>query len=125
MLTQIDHIQLAMPAEQEQAARDFFIKILGLTEEQKPEPLASRGGCWFRNDYVIIHCGVESDFSPAKKAHPAFTVANLDELADTLLRHDHEVIWDESLPDRKRFYTSDPFGNRIEFMRHNDGFKQK
>ena len=95
-----------------------------MAEEQKPYPLSERGGAWFRSADTIVHLGVESEFRPQKKAHPAFLVSNLDQLAAKLADCGYEVKWDEALPDRRRFYCADPFGNRIEFMADGDGFSQ-
>lgn len=121
----IDHIQLAMPRGGEPAARAFFADLLGMTEIDKPGPLASRGGCWFRLGNVHLHCGVEDPFTPQKKAHPAFLVEGLDTLAHTLEHARCTVLWDDSLPDRRRFYTADPFGNRIEFIATGSGFSER
>ena len=48
----IDHVQLAMPAGQEEAARQFYVGLLGLTEVAKPSHLVARGGAWFENASV-------------------------------------------------------------------------
>ncbi len=125
MITRLDHIQLAMPPGGEDQAREFWNRQLGMVEEVKPEPLASRGGCWFRRGGIIVHIGVEKDFAPQMKAHPAFCVEALDELAAKLAAADYLVTWDQALPNRRRFYTADPFGNRIEFIADGDGFGQK
>jgi catechol 2,3-dioxygenase-like lactoylglutathione lyase family enzyme len=125
MITRLDHVQLAMPPGEEAKARAFFAGLLGMTEEEKPEPLASRGGCWFRGGSVILHLGVEKEFTPQKKAHPAFTASDIERSAARLKESGYPVIWDEALPGRRRFYTADPFGNRIELMREGDGFGQK
>lgn len=121
----LDHIQLAMPPGGEDRAREFFRDVLGMREEEKPEPLASRGGCWFRADSVVVHVGVEQAFSPQRKAHPAFCVADLDALAARLLAAAYPVTWDDAISSRRRFYTADPFGNRIEFIHDGDGFTQR
>ncbi len=121
----LDHIQLAMPKGEEEKARIFFSGILGMDEDEKPYPLSERGGCWFRKGSVILHIGVDKEFSPQKKAHPAFVVPNLNELEKKLKEKEFEVVWDEALPNRTRFYSTDPFGNRIEFMKDGDGFSQK
>ena len=120
----LDHVQLAMPEGEEDRARAFFGGVLGMEEEVKPEPLASRGGCWFRSGGAILHLGVEKDFAPQKKAHPAFCVSELDQLASRLEEAGYPVNWDTALPERRRFYTADPFGNRIEFMQDGHGFTQ-
>ena len=112
----LDHIQIAAPAGCEAAARDFYGSLLGLPEVDKPEPLRSRGGCWFQCGTQQLHIGVEKDFRPAKKAHPAFAASDLKELRQTLLAHGVKIIDDTSLPDTRRFFAKDPWGNRLEFL---------
>lgn len=112
----IDHIQLAIPAASEDANRVFWVDILGFTEIEKPDALKHRGGAWFSLDGVGVHLGVMADFVPAKKAHPAFRVADLTSLADTLAQANHLVRWDENIKNRRRFFTEDPAGNRVEFI---------
>lgn len=116
MLSSIDHIQIAMPKGEEAQIR-AFCALLGMTEIPKPPNLALRGGVWFvlPNGFQV-HYGVEADFMPAKKAHPAFVCADLDALAEALANANFNVIWDEELAPRRRFYTNDPFGNRIEMI---------
>ena len=65
-----------------------------------------------------LHVGVAEPFSPARKAHPALSVAGaeLDALASRLTAAGVEVIWDDALPDTRRFYSEDPWGNRIELI---------
>ena len=121
----LDHIQLAMPEGEEARARAFFSDLLGMEEESKPYPLSERGGCWFRKDSVILHIGVEATFTPQQKAHPAFVVPELFSLEKRLQDAGYPVKWDHALPERSRFYTRDPFGNRLEFMKEGDGYLQK
>jgi catechol 2,3-dioxygenase-like lactoylglutathione lyase family enzyme len=115
-VTAIDHIQLAMPAGGEALARGFYGEILGLPEKEKPPALAARGGAWFERADLKIHLGVEKDFRPARKAHPALLVKDLPALADRLRAAGCPVIDDEPLPGYRRLYTEDPFGNRIELL---------
>lgn len=121
----LDHVQLAMPPGEEETARVFYGSLLGLPEVAKPAGLAGRGGCWFENDGAIVHLGVQQNFVPAAKAHPAFIVTDLDALAGRLAAAGYKVVWDDALPGRKRFHTFDPFGNRLEFMQNGDGFSQR
>ena len=121
----LDHIQLAMPPGEEAKAAAFFRGLLGMQEVDKPEPLRERGGCWFVFDNTHLHIGVEPAFVPQRKAHPAFVISGLDELSERLQQAGHPIKWDTAMPDRKRFYTNDPFGNRIEFMQAGDGFTEK
>jgi hypothetical protein len=117
-ITALDHVQLAMPvgAEHESAAEAFYAGLLGLPRVPKPEPLASRGGCWFVSGPIQVHLGVEDPFAPARKAHPAFLVDDLDGLAARLTDAGHDVRWSDELPGTRRFHTDDPFGNRIELI---------
>jgi catechol 2,3-dioxygenase-like lactoylglutathione lyase family enzyme len=112
----IDHVQLAMPTGREDEARAFYTGLLGITEQQKPEHLAKRGGCWFENGDLKIHLGVEADFRPARKAHPALLVDGLPTLVAQLHAADVPVRDDEPLEGYRRVYVDDPFGNRIELM---------
>ncbi|MCM3387079.1 VOC family protein [Ureibacillus chungkukjangi] len=112
----IDHIQLAAPMGSEMEARKFFSEILGFTEIEKPEELKKRGGVWFAFGNQQIHIGIEEPFAPAKKAHPAFEVENIEALEQHLTKNNITITKDENLPGAKRFYVSDPFGNRIEIL---------
>jgi catechol 2,3-dioxygenase-like lactoylglutathione lyase family enzyme len=115
-LLRVDHVQLAMPEGAEDEAERFYAGLLGLERQAKPEPLASRGGCWFSNGAVVLHLGVERDFRPARKAHPALVVDDLEALAEALAAAGIEVRPDTELPDLQRCFVDDPFGNRIELI---------
>jgi hypothetical protein len=117
MLEVIDHVQLAMAPGSEDVARAFYGGVLGMTEHPKPPVLAARGGCWFRSaGGVEIHLGVEDPFVPARKAHPGILVSDIDALAGLLAGHGYPTAWDDSIPNRRRFHTFDPHGNRLEFI---------
>jgi catechol 2,3-dioxygenase-like lactoylglutathione lyase family enzyme len=112
----LDHVQLAMPAGREPEARAFYQGALGIPEVKKPPNLAKRGGCWFERGALKIHLGVEDDFRPARKAHPALIVEDLASLAADLGKAGFPVRTDEPLAGYTRVYVDDPFGNRIELM---------
>lgn len=112
----IEHVQLAMPAGGEDAARKFYAGILGIGETPKPPHLAKRGGCWFERGNLKIHLGVEADFRAARKAHVALLVSGLPALQETLRISGYAVKEDEPLEGYQRIYVDDPFGNRIELM---------
>ena len=115
----IDHVQLAMPEGGENEARRFYRDLLGLSEVPKPPNLAKRGGCWFENERVKLHLGVERPFSPAKKAHPALLVSELAGLIAAIREAGFPIDSDEPLPGYARAYVDDPFGNRIELLEPN------
>jgi catechol 2,3-dioxygenase-like lactoylglutathione lyase family enzyme len=112
----IEHVQLAMPPGREADARKFYGELLGIPEAPKPPQLAKRGGCWFERGALKVHLGVEADFRPARKAHPAFLVAGLRDLEAALMAGGHTVRGDEPLEGYYRIFVDDPFGNRIELM---------
>jgi catechol 2,3-dioxygenase-like lactoylglutathione lyase family enzyme len=115
-VTAIDHVQLAMPAGREDDARRFYSGLLGLPERAKPPALAARGGAWFESASVKIHLGVEADFRPARKAHPALRVHALRALVAVLKGAGHGVTEDGPVDGRDRVYVDDPFGNRLELI---------
>ncbi len=112
----IDHVQLAMPPGGEAAARAFYAGVLGFTEVPKPAHLAARGGVWFVSGAAHVHLGVASDFTPARKAHPALLTGDLDGLAARCAAAGHPAVPDQPLDGHRRRYVADPFGNRIELM---------
>jgi len=112
----IDHVQLAMPHGGETHARHFWVDLMGLAEVAKPAHLAVNGGCWFEGSGVSIHCGVEEAFLPARRAHPALLVDDLDTLVLRLERAGVPFEPGKPLKGYVRGDIADPFGNRIELM---------
>ncbi|HUJ93690.1 MAG TPA: hypothetical protein VLW84_00380 [Terriglobales bacterium] len=114
--TAIDHVQLAIPRGGEDTARKFYIGILAMIEIPKPQELAGRGGLWLSSGTVQIHLGVEDDFRPARKAHPALCCADYSALTRRLKEAGVELKADVALPGIDRCHITDPFGNRIELV---------
>lgn len=113
----IHHVQLAMPEGGEENARAFYVRILGFVEVPKPAELAKRGGAWFESGNVQVHIGVEKDFRPARKAHPAFLLDDLNSLLETIQAAGYEAdVSQPPLEGFKRAHVFDPFGNRIELI---------
>jgi predicted enzyme related to lactoylglutathione lyase len=114
----LDHVQVAAPAGTEADARRFYGELLGLAELPKPETLRGRGGVWFACGAHQLHVGIADPFAPATKAHPAILVrsADLDRLARRLEAGGSAVRWDGAIPGTRRFFTADPWGNRIELV---------
>jgi len=115
-ILRIDHVQLAMPPLSEERARAFYVGVLGLSEVPKPAELAKRGGVWFQSGYAKVHLGVEVDFRPAKKAHPALIVEGLSEIVSQCEKAGYKTKPGASFDGYNRVHVEDPFGNRIEFM---------
>lgn len=113
----IDHVQLAMPAGGEERARAFYGDVLGMTEAPRPAALATRGGVWFAAGAVHLHLGVEQEFRPARKAHPALLVDDLESMSARLTATGFQIVDNEPpLEGYRRVHVHDPFGNRIELM---------
>jgi catechol 2,3-dioxygenase-like lactoylglutathione lyase family enzyme len=115
-IVRLDHIQLSMPSGGEPRAREFYQGILGIPEVPKPVQLAKRGGCRFERGELKIHLGVEQDFRPARKAHPALLVEDLAVLCKELRSRGYPIREDDALEGYFRIYVDDPFGNRIELV---------
>ncbi|MHA7819878.1 MAG: VOC family protein [Erythrobacter sp.] len=111
----LDHIQIAIPAGGEDRARRFYGDLLGMHEVPKPANL-SPSGCWFERGGVSLHIGVDPDFRPASKAHPALLVDDLDGLRKALEAAGYETRDDKPVDGYRRFFSHDPFDNRVEFM---------
>jgi catechol 2,3-dioxygenase-like lactoylglutathione lyase family enzyme len=109
----IDHVQLAMPEGEEETARIFYARM---TELPKPLQLAKRGGCWFTSGNVQLHLGVEADFRPAKKAHPALICRDYEALLQHLREAGIAINEPDDIPAVKRCHLYDPFGNRLELI---------
>jgi catechol 2,3-dioxygenase-like lactoylglutathione lyase family enzyme len=116
ILRTIDHVQLAMPAGGEARAKAFYEGLLGIPERSGCNRVANRGGCWFIREGLKVHLGVDAEFRPARKAHPAFAVDGLAVLCQRLIAAGHPVESDEPLAGHHRVYIHDPFGNRIELI---------
>src|SRR5689334_9450879 len=113
-ISRLDHVQLAMPAGREREAVAFYEGVLEIPHVPKPPRLAARGGCWFERGDLKVHLGVDAEFRPATKAHPAFLVDDVRGLAAAIAAAGLEVIDDEPLEGYDRVYALDPFGNRLE-----------
>jgi catechol 2,3-dioxygenase-like lactoylglutathione lyase family enzyme len=124
MTTALHHVQVACPPGGEDDARRFYRDALGLSEVAKPDALQGRGGAWFRAYDVLgavcaeIHVGVEEPFAPARKAHPAFVVDDLDMVAAAVRAAGFEVDdrERETFDGYLRFHTHDAAGNRVEVL---------
>jgi catechol 2,3-dioxygenase-like lactoylglutathione lyase family enzyme len=120
----LHHVQVACPPGGEEAVRRFYGAGLGLTEVEKPDDLKARGGVWFRaydergEVGAELHVGVEDPFTPARRAHPAFVVADLEDAARSFALVGADVDWSQrhSFAGYERFHVHDPHGNRVEVL---------
>lgn len=115
-MASVHHVQVAMPVGGEDRARWFYGEVLGLREIEKPDSLRGRGGVWFQSGNLQIHLGVEAEFIPARKAHVGYAVEGIDVVRGRFVEAGIRVIDDDALPGFARFYSADPFGNRVEIL---------
>jgi len=111
----LDHVQLAIPKGGEDQMREFFVGLLGMREVPRPPTLRIEG-CWFESEGVSLHIGVDANFAPARQAHPAFLVTDAKALRQRLEASGYATKDDVPVEGYERFFSSDPFGNRLEFM---------
>ena len=119
MISGLDHVQVVAPPGCEAEARGFYGRLLGLPEIEKPAALRGRGGAWFACGAQQLHVGVVEDFTPAGTAHPALAVESpqaLDAVAERLTGAGAPVHWNDEIPGVLRFFTEDPWGNRLELL---------
>ncbi len=114
-IKRINHVQISIPAGQEDAARKFYGEVLGLEEIEKPESLKPNGGLWYNIADVQLHLGIEENHGQVKR-HPAFEVEELEKIRAYLQANGVEIKEEIQLPEMSRFSFFDPFGNRIEFL---------
>jgi catechol 2,3-dioxygenase-like lactoylglutathione lyase family enzyme len=111
----LDHVQICIPFGEEERARDFYGRVLGLEEIEKPDALKRNGGLWFRIADIQLHVGVEETQGKSKR-HPAFEVEGLARVREYLAGNGLEIKDETAVPGLDRFSFFDPFGNRIELM---------
>jgi catechol 2,3-dioxygenase-like lactoylglutathione lyase family enzyme len=115
----LDHVQIAVPTGGLERARAFYAGVLGFAEDARPPGRSP--GMWLRAPATILHLGVEDPFTPARKAHAAFLVEDLEAARAELVVAECEVHAAEGA----RLHAFDPFGNRIELVQAGEGFSER
>jgi len=120
-VTALHHVNVTVPPELEQAAKDFYGTVLGL--QQIPKPKTSRqSGAWYQIGPNQLHLSVDDDPSvedddPRRLSsrHVCFAVVDL-KAAETRFREAGVKIIPDPHPaaDTPRFYVRDPAGNLLE-----------
>jgi catechol 2,3-dioxygenase-like lactoylglutathione lyase family enzyme len=112
----LDHTSLTIPPTGEAKARGFFTGILGLPEITKPTDGNRMDGCWFDLGTQQLHLLVDEGFSASRRAHIAFCAADLGRVRQALSHAGYPVRSAQRSEGRERFFSEDPFGNRLEFI---------
>ena len=117
LLAGLDHLQLEVPAGHEASARAFYGGVLRLPELRRPAGIAHIPGLWFAlPDGRQLHTGVVDEFAPRTFGHPCLRTSDLDKLMAQLERCGVAYAVDTLLPDVRRVFFNDPFGNRLEVV---------
>ncbi len=111
----LNHVQVCIPRGAEDAAREFYGRLLGLEEIEKPAELKENGGLWFEVADIQLHVGVEDSIAQSKR-HPAFEVEDAAGVRSYLEGQGVRTQDERNVPGMRRFSLFDPFGNRIELM---------
>ncbi len=116
----LDHVQLCIPPGAESQAREFYGRLLGLTEIEKPAVLRANGGMWFEIADIQLHISIEANQTKSKR-HPAFEVTDIEAIKTYLEAHGVRTRDDVAPAGSKRFSFFDPFDNRIELLEKSNG----
>lgn len=119
MIKGLHHVQITIPKETEEKAKNFYCDILGLQEIEKPESLKGRGGFWLKVGDKDVHIGTEDDFDRLKtKAHIAYEVEDISYWKNRLTKENIQILDGVPIPNFERFEFRDPFGNRVEMIQN-------
>ena len=114
----VDHIAVTAPSNLEDVVLAWYSDTLGLEQLEKPEGTRDAGG-WFRAGGVELHVTVEES-APTATGHFGMVVDDF-EAAVARLRGAGSVIEPaRAIPGRRRCYTRDPAGNRIEILSYEE-----
>ncbi len=111
----LDHIQICIPKDREEEARQFYSGLLGLIEIPKPAELVKNGGLWYKLGDIQLHIGIEDQINTSKR-HPAFEVEELKEVEKYFKEKGIKIREEIQIHGQFRFSFQDPFGNRIELL---------
>lgn len=117
MILGLHHAQITILKGAEEQGKQFYCKLLGLEEVEKPESLKGRGGFCLKVGDGDVHVGTEDGFDRLKtKAHLAYLVSNISYWKGILKKHDIQAIEGVPISGFDRFEFRDPFGNRVEMI---------
>ncbi|HZR43153.1 MAG TPA: VOC family protein [Ktedonobacteraceae bacterium] len=116
-LPRLHHVAVAIPAGAQDKVRAFYGGVLGLQEKTIPESLIPNGVVWFvaGDGEMELHFTPDPYLpNPKEGRHFCLEVDDLDIYRRKVEEAGLEIIEAVAIPNRPRFFTHDPFGNRIE-----------
>ena len=108
----LDHVNVTTPEELEDDVVDWYGNCLGLTQLKKPDGTRPKGA-WFEAGAQQVHVSVD-EHNPPQTAHLGLVVDHLDAVIERLRGAGCHIEQASTIPGRRRFYTRDPAGNRVE-----------
>jgi catechol 2,3-dioxygenase-like lactoylglutathione lyase family enzyme len=117
MITALDHVNVTVPAELEEATKTFYGSVLGLQQIPKP-PTSRQSGAWYQIGNVQLHLSMEAETAAGLSSrHICFSVSDLVE-AEQKFRDAGVAIIPDARPaaGTRRFYVRDPGGNQLEIV---------
>ncbi|UNL83520.1 VOC family protein [Priestia koreensis] len=117
MIIGLHHAQITIPTGAEEEGKNFYCRVLGLAEIEKPESLKGRGGFWLKVGHQDVHVGTEEGVDRSTtKAHLAYQVEDLNHWRTILTNYNIKLLEGVPIPGYDRFEFRDPFGNRVELI---------
>ena len=118
-VTGLDHVTVTAPEELAVDVVAWYREVLGLEEVEKPEG-AGRGGGWLQAGEQQVHVSVAPQ-NPPEKAHLCLVVDDFEGAVAALRSANCHIEQARTIPGRRRFFTRDPAGNRIEISAGGEG----
>jgi catechol 2,3-dioxygenase-like lactoylglutathione lyase family enzyme len=116
MIVGVNHVQVNVPTEALELAREFYLGFLGLREISRPTIFTSKG-IWMHAGSFEFHIGVEDGVDRSKtRAHVAFEVNDLKNWRQKVESRGWEITDQPLIPGYDRFHFRDPFDNNIELI---------
>ena len=110
-IVEVNHVNVTVPPDLEQAAKHFYGEVLGLKQIPKPQGPRQSIGAWYQLGSAQLHLSIEDDpKNDASNRHVCYGVADLGVAENVLREAGVEIILDPS----PRFFVRDPAGNLIE-----------
>ena len=110
----IDHVDVTAPEELQEETIAWYRDCLRLAEL----PTDRKGGRFAVGDQEL-HISIDPH-NPPHTAHFCLLVENLKAIIDRLREGGSHIEQARDIPGRRRFYTRDPAGNRIEMASIDD-----
>jgi catechol 2,3-dioxygenase-like lactoylglutathione lyase family enzyme len=112
-----NHVNVTVPAELEERAKQFYKKVVGLPEIPKPAGTRQSMGAWYQLGDVQLHLSVEEGTHVESRRHVGYQVSDIDAAERQFKTAGVEIIPDtRPVAGQTRFYVRDPGGNLLEII---------